>query len=86
MAEKPVLLEAIAAPPVMHELLLKRLDVQPHRPSQQWIQILERNRLGMPRVNTAQDVECRRALPRVADSVEVSIKIERLSGHNRSLA
>ncbi len=75
VAQKQVLLEAIAAAAGAHQLLLKRRRVKTYRPLQQWIQVLKRNRLWMPDVNGAQRVERRPALARVADTPEIAVKI-----------
>src|SRR5437667_6511147 len=75
MAQKQVLLEAIAAAAGAHQLLLKRRCVKAYRPLQQWVQVLKRNRLWMPNMNGAERVERRPALARVADPLEITVKI-----------
>ena len=77
MAKKQVLLEAIAATSGAHQLLLKRRCVKAHWPLQQWVQVLKRNRLWMPNMNGAEHVERRPALARVADPLEITVKINR---------
>ncbi len=48
--EERILLEAIAAAPAVHELLLHGSEVEPHRPPEQRIEALERDRIDVPRI------------------------------------
>ena len=67
MAEEEILLEAIAATAVAYQLLLERVGVEADRPSQQRVQVLERNRLRMVKVDGAERIERRGARAGVAD-------------------
>jgi hypothetical protein len=58
--EQEVLLEAVPAPFVTNELLLERRGIEPDRPSQQRIQVFERNRARMLQMQGGQRVEAHR--------------------------
>ena len=76
VAEQEVLLEAVASTPVEHQLLLQGLRVETDWPSEQRAQVLESNRLRVPKMDRPQRVEHRRASAAVADTLEVRVKIE----------
>jgi hypothetical protein len=78
--QEEVLLEAVAAAPIAHQLLLQRGGIEANRPSEQGIEVLERNRPRVARVNLLEGADRRRARAREADAREVGIEIE-VSGH-----
>src|SRR4030095_13415453 len=76
MLEQEIVLVAIAATSLLHELLLQRADVERQRPMQERIQILESDFLRMQAMNLAQRFQLRRGGSAVADALEVGVEVE----------
>ena len=74
--EQQVVLEAVAAAPAAHELLLQRGKIEPHRTAQEGIEILERNRQRVAQMERAQRLQRRRARSAVADAPQIGVEID----------
>ena len=74
--EEPVLLEAVASPPRMHELALQRGKIERNGLAQQSAQVLERDRGRMEPMQGAEELEigCRSA--REPDPREIGVEVE----------
>jgi hypothetical protein len=57
------------------QLLHERFWIQPNRPPQQRVQILERDRQGVAQVNRRQSLKSRRPIALVADPFEIRIQV-----------
>src|SRR6185437_9508282 len=79
-----ILLEAVAAAPGMHELLLEGSQIQARGPPQQRIEVFERNRERVPEVDRAQGLEYRCARTGVADALEIGIEVDHEAGLSRA--
>jgi hypothetical protein len=76
MLEQEIVLVAIAATSLRHQLLLQRADIERHGPVQQRIQVLERDFLRVQAMDLAQRVQLRRRRSAVADAFEIGVEIE----------
>ena len=86
MLEQQVLLEAVAAAAVLHELALERIEIEQHGSARERIEVLEWNGLRVALLQAAQRVEGRGTRPRVADAFEVGIEVEHFGTANTSRA
>ena len=68
--EQQILLEAIAAAAALHELVLERVEIEPHGHAGERVEILERNRERVMRLQRAQRLERRAARARVTDALQ----------------
>jgi len=75
-ANSPFLLEAVAAAPIAHQLLLDRWKVKAHSQAADHIEVLERNGDRMERAKRAQNLEGWLALSGVADASEVGTQVD----------
>ena len=76
VVEQEVLLEAVAAAAAVHELALERRQIEPDGPTDERVEVLERNRERVQRLQRAQRLERRGARPRVADALEIRVDVE----------
>ena len=76
--EQQVVLEAIAAAPVAHEFPLQRRLIEPNGPAQERVEILERDRQRVPKVERAQRLQRGRARTVVADAPEIAVEFDGL--------
>ena len=67
---------AVASAGIPHQLLLQRRHVQPDRPPEKRIQVFERNRLWVVKMNGCQRVEAHRARAGIADPLTVGVDID----------
>jgi hypothetical protein len=74
VAEKQVVLIAIAATPTPYELALEGGQIEFHGVPTQWVEIFEGDRLCVVEMERAQGVErCDTRAVRVADALEVGV-------------
>ena len=84
--EQQVLLEAVAAAAVLHELALERVEIEQHGSARERIEVLEWNGLRVALLQAAQSLEGRGTRPRVADAFEVGTEVEHCGTANTSRA
>ena len=86
-AEQQVVLETVAATPARDQLVLQRCDVELDRLAEQRRKILERDVLGVQRMQLPQGLERRRCRAAVADAIEIRVELDvygrHLSGRRR---
>src|SRR6185312_2441206 len=74
--EKQVVLVAIAAAALVHELALQGIEVERQRPVEQRVEVLERDAGGVALVDEAQRVERGCAGSTVADASEIGVQVQ----------
>src|SRR6478752_605758 len=72
--QQPVLLEAVAAAVTAHQFVHERVMCQFDRPTEQDIEILERDRVDVTGGNGVQDLQRRHRGAAVADTCEVEVE------------
>ena len=72
--EEPVLLEAVPAPPLAHELVEERRRVERNRPLEQDVEVLERNRARVRERDGVQHRQRRLTRALVPDAFEVAVQ------------
>ena len=76
VTQQEIVLVAVPSAFIPHQFLLERLHVQPNRPSEKRIQVLERNRLRMLKMNGCQRIDARRARAGIPDPFTVRVDID----------
>ena len=80
LGEAPVQLEAPSAPALLDDLGVRPVDVHPHPDAVEHVQILERHRDEVGRLEPGQRGQGRLAWAVVADAGEVSIDVHSAAG------
>jgi hypothetical protein len=75
VAEKQVVLVAVAAASVPHEFLLERRRIEANRPSQKRIEVLEGNRLRVLKMHGCERVDAHRPRPCIANASAVRVEV-----------